>query len=1310
MSQNNRRTSGSKFTGCPKASKIRQLEKDCRKMSQNNRRTSGSKFTGCTKASKIRQLESALDYAHRAIRSLNKEHRKLGIENDVLRSGLQDENRVLTEEQRNAELLLKKQDEGRKKAKLQELKLQKVFIQHLLNAVLEKCTAESQTCSPSTKSIGSECTTECAEADVQATSEVTVVSVETQTDAVPKRHQSRAVRAWQSFCGQGKDCRKMSQNNRRTSGSKFTGCPKASKIRQLESALDYAHRAIRSLNKELRKLGIENDVLRSGLQDENRVLTEEQRNAELLLKKQDEGRKKAKLQELKLQKVFIQHLLNAVLEKVLATSAPALAERMEKDLGSSCGKLQEEREAFVSQIAEQTKSNAAKDALLAELKRQIGQTKTRPHCTAESQTCSPSTKSIGSECTTECAEADVQATCEVTVVVLTEEQRNAELLLKKQDEGRKKAKLQELKLQKVFIQHLLNAVLEKVLATSAPALAERMEKDLGSSCGKLQEEREAFVSQIAEQTKSNAAKDALLAELKRQIGTRPHCTAESQTCSPSTKSIGSECTTECAEADVQATSEVTVVSVETQTDAVPKRHQNRAVRAWQSFCGHGKDCRKMLQNNRRTSKSKFTGCPKASKIRQLESALDYAHRAIRSLNKDLRKLGIENDVLRSGLQDENRVLTEEQRNAELLLKKQDEGRKKARLQELKLQKVFIQHLLNARHQNRAVRAWQSFCGQESALDYAHRAIRSLNKDVRKLGIAPIHLYFKRVLTEEQRNVELLLKKQDEGRKKAKLQELKLQKVFIQHLLNAVLEKVLATSAPALAERKEKDLGSSCGKLQEEREAFVSQIAEQTKSNAAKDALLAELKRQIGQTKTRPHCTAESQTCSPSTESIGTECNNECAEADVQATSEVTVVSVETQTDAVPKRHQNRAVRAWQSFCGQGKDCRKMSQNNRRTSGSKFTGCPKASKIRQLESALDYAHRAIRSLNKELRKLGIENDVLRSGLQDENRVLTEEQRNAELLLKKQDEGRKKAKLQELEKTVEKCRKTTGGQVDPSLPDARKESALDYAHRAIRSLNKDLRKLGIENDVLRSGLQDENRVLTEEQRNAELLFKKQDEGRKKAKLQELKLQKVFIQHLLNAVLEKVLATSAPALAERKEKDLGSTCGKLKEEREAFVSQIAEQTKSNAAKDALLAELKRQIGQTKTRPHVLATSAPALAERKEKDPGSSCGKLQEEREAFVSQIAEQTKSNAAKDALLAELKRQIGQTKTRPHCTAESQTCSPSTKSIGSKCTTECSEADVQATSEVTVVSVETQTDAVPKRHQNRAVRAWQSFCGQ
>ncbi|XP_048577361.1 uncharacterized protein LOC125559760 [Nematostella vectensis] len=78
----------------------------------------------------------------------------------------------------------------------------------------------------------------------------------------------------------------MSQNNRRTCGSKFTGCPKASKIRQFESALDYAHRAIRSLNKDVRKLGIENDVLRSGLQDENRVLTEEQRNAELLLKKQ----------------------------------------------------------------------------------------------------------------------------------------------------------------------------------------------------------------------------------------------------------------------------------------------------------------------------------------------------------------------------------------------------------------------------------------------------------------------------------------------------------------------------------------------------------------------------------------------------------------------------------------------------------------------------------------------------------------------------------------------------------------------------------------------------------------------------------------------------------------------------------------------------------------------------------------------------------------------------------------------------------------------------------------------------------------
>ncbi|EDO30313.1 predicted protein [Nematostella vectensis] len=468
----------------------------------------------------------------------------------------------------------------------------------------------------------------------------------------------------------------MSQNNRRTSGSKFTGCPKASKIRQLESALDYAHRAIRSLNKDLRKLGIAPIHLYF-----ERVLTEEQRNAELLLKKQDEGRKKAKLQELKLQKVFIQHLLNAVLEKVLATSAPALAERKEKDLGSSCGKLQEEREAFVSQIAEQTKSNAAKDALLAELKRQIGQTKTRPHCTAESQTCSPSTKSIGTECTTECAEADVQAT-----------------------------------------------------------------------------------------------------------------------------------------------SEVTVVSVETQTDAVPKRHQNRAVRTWQSFCGQGKDCRKMSQNNRRTSGSKFTGCPKASKIRQLESALDYAHRAIRSLNKEHRKLGIENDVLRSGLQDENRVLTEEQRNAELLLKKQDEGRKKAKLQELKLQKVFIQHLLNA-----------------------------------------------------------------------------------------VLEKVLATSAPALAERRH-----LFHKLQSKRRAMPQKMLGQDEDEDIYGGY------------------------------------NEYDPA----------------------------------FDTEGKDCRKMSQNNRRTSGSKFTGCPKASKIRQLESALDYAHRAIRSLNKEHRKLGIENDVLRSGLQDENRFDTE----------------------------------------------------------------------------------------------------------------------------------------------------------------------------------------------------------------------------------------------------------------------------------------------------------------------------------
>ncbi|XP_048577355.1 uncharacterized protein LOC5500506 isoform X1 [Nematostella vectensis] len=261
----------------------------------------------------------------------------------------------------------------------------------------------------------------------------------------------------------------------------------------------------------------------------------------------------------------------------------------------------------------------------------------------------------------------------------------------------------------------------------------------------------------------------------------------------------------------------------------------------------------MSQNNRRSSGSKFTGCPKDSKIRQLESALDYAHRAIRSLNKDLRKLGIENDVLRSGLQDENRVLTEEQRNAELLLKKQDEGRKKAKLQELKLQKVFIQHLLNAVLEKVGPTDGQTV-GQTDSL---------------------------RCLTH-----------------------------------NLLVFQVLATSAPALAERKEKDLGSSCGKLQEEREAFVSQIAEQTKSNAAKDALLAELKRQIGQTKTRPHCTAESQTCSPSAKSIWSECTTECAEADVQATSEVTVVSVETQTDAVPKRHQNRAVRAWQSFCGQ----------------------------------------------------------------------------------------------------------------------------------------------------------------------------------------------------------------------------------------------------------------------------------------------------------------------------------------------------------------------------------------------------------
>ncbi|XP_048579810.1 uncharacterized protein LOC116613492 [Nematostella vectensis] len=208
----------------------------------------------------------------------------------------------------------------------------------------------------------------------------------------------------------------MSQNNRRNSGPKPTGCTKASRIRELISALDYANRAIRSLNNEIRKLGAENDVLISDLQGENRVLTEEQRNVELLLKKQDKGNIHAKLQELKLQKVFIQHSLKAVLEKVLSASAPALAKRDEKNLKSSCGGLQEEKETFATQIAEQAKNNAAKDALLAQLKREIEQANARPlACTAESQTCSPSTTSVGSECTTECAEADVQATSEVTV-------------------------------------------------------------------------------------------------------------------------------------------------------------------------------------------------------------------------------------------------------------------------------------------------------------------------------------------------------------------------------------------------------------------------------------------------------------------------------------------------------------------------------------------------------------------------------------------------------------------------------------------------------------------------------------------------------------------------------------------------------------------------------------------------------------------------------------------------------------------------------------------------------------------------------
>ncbi|XP_048587255.1 uncharacterized protein LOC116604944 [Nematostella vectensis] len=209
---------------------------------------------------------------------------------------------------------------------------------------------------------------------------------------------------------------KMS-HNRRNGGPRPTGCTKASKIRELMSALDYANRAIRSLNNELRKLGAKNDTLEYDLQDGNRLLTEEQRNAELFLKKQDKGKMLAKLQELKLQKVFIQHLLKAMLEKVLSASAPALAVREEKNLQSFSDGLQEEKEKFAAQIAEQAKNNAAKDALLAVLKGEIKQAKIRSHaCTAESQTCSPSTTSVESGCTTECAEADVQATSEVTVV------------------------------------------------------------------------------------------------------------------------------------------------------------------------------------------------------------------------------------------------------------------------------------------------------------------------------------------------------------------------------------------------------------------------------------------------------------------------------------------------------------------------------------------------------------------------------------------------------------------------------------------------------------------------------------------------------------------------------------------------------------------------------------------------------------------------------------------------------------------------------------------------------------------------------
>ncbi|XP_048576846.1 uncharacterized protein LOC116601609 [Nematostella vectensis] len=93
---------------------------------------------------------------------------------------------------------------------------------------------------------------------------------------------------------------------------------------------------------------------------------------------------------------------------------------------------------------------------------------------------------------------------------------------------------------------------------------------------------------------------------------------------------------------------------------------------------------------------------------------------------------------------------------------------------------------------------------------------------------------------------------------------------------------------------------------------------------------------------------------------------------------------------------------------------------------------------------------------------------------------------------------------------------------------------------------------------------------------------------AKLQQLKSQKVFIQHLLNGILEKVLAASAPALAEREEKNLQSSCDGLQEEKATFEAQITAQAKNNAAKDARLVELKKEIEQAKTRQHAVSLTA--------------------------------------------------------------------------------------------------------------------------